>query len=253
MKIRFLAIDGFNLIRRIFEARHAESAKDMLEVVGAAKNSVQRALGKHSPTHCAVVLEQHDKTWRHLLYPEYKANRSATPLLLIDHLDEFRTAFLELGVDSCEVSNYEADDVVATIASVVSSHDGECIILSTDKVYLQLLSGAVAVYDHFNDAALDSEYVQKKFQVSVARYVDYLSMMGDRSNNIKGVTGIGPKAALELLDQFHSLDNILRQQPGSRLLDKVLAAESDARRCYQLISLKRDVELGRTLKSFRIK
>ena len=99
--MKFLAVDGFNLIRRIFEARHAETDADMESVVLAASQSLNRALSRHKPTHAAVVLEHHDRTWRHLLYPEYKQNRSATPELLVNHLADFEKAFQALGVTSC--------------------------------------------------------------------------------------------------------------------------------------------------------
>jgi 5'-3' exonuclease len=100
MAIRFLAIDGFNLIRRIYEARHVATRDDMTSVIEAAVSSVRRAIKTHTPGHAAVVLEHHDRTWRHLLYPEYKANRSETPPLLLEFLPEFRAGFESAGVAS---------------------------------------------------------------------------------------------------------------------------------------------------------
>ena len=175
MPIRFLVIDGFNLIRRIYEARiHKEkhqgesssvSGEDMKQVVDAAKSSLARALNTHQPTHAAVVMEQHDKTWRHLLYPEYKANRSETPPMLMSKLPQFEAAFAELGVRSFGVESYEADDVVATLAAVVAKNNGEVVILSTDKIYLQLVNDKVIVYDHFADQRCDRNYIKEKYGI----------------------------------------------------------------------------------------
>ncbi|MBT4161874.1 MAG: flap endonuclease Xni [Gammaproteobacteria bacterium] len=252
MKVRFLAVDGFNLIRRIFEARHVQSAADMGSVVDAARSSLQRALGSHNPTHAAVVLEAHDRTWRHLLYTDYKANRSATPELLLSHLDDFSAAFSELKVSTCSVESYEADDVIATIAAVVASHEGSVVILSTDKVYLQMITERVVVCDHFGDRVYGREQVEAQLHIPVSQYTDYLALVGDKSNNVKGVPGIGPKSAVELLQKFETLELILSSDVDDKLVKKVQGAADEARRCRQLVQLKTDVELGRNLKSFRL-
>ena len=250
--MKFLAVDGFNLIRRIFEARHAETEADMAAVIQAASQSLGRALQTHKPTHAAVILEHHDKTWRHLLYPEYKANRSATPELLLTNLAGFREAFLALGVASCSVPSYEADDVIGTIAHVVSAHGGDVIILSTDKIYLQLIDDHILVFDHFNEVRRGAPYVMEHYGIPVSQYIDYLALVGDKSNNVKGVPGVGPKSALELLIHHKTLDKILAAEENSAAARKVHAAAHDATRSRQLLTLKTDVELGLNLKSFRL-
>ena len=250
--MKFLAVDGFNLIRRIFEARHAETGADMAAVVQAASRSLGRALQQHKPTHAAVVLEHHDKTWRHLLYPEYKANRSPPPELLLTNLTLFREAFQALGVISCSVPSYEADDVVGTIAHVVSAHDGDVIILSTDKIYLQLIDDRVLVFDHFNEALRDAGYVMAEYGILVSQFVDYLALVGDQSTNVKGVPGVGPKTALDLLVHHKTLDDLLAAEDQDAATRKVQAAAHDATRSRQLLTLKTDVELGLNLKSFRL-
>jgi protein Xni len=251
MKVRFLAIDGFNLIRRIYEARNPLSATDMPAVVEAVEQSLQRALNRHKPTHAALVMEDHDRTWRHLLYPDYKANRSPTPELLLQNLEAFSRAAAEVGIASCSVSNYEADDVIATIATVVAEHDGEVVILSTDKVFLQLLRPTVIASDHFNDRTHRVDVIESDYGIRPEQYVDYLALVGDKSNNVKGVPGIGPKSAVELLTRYSTLDAIM-EASDDRLAEKVQAAEAEARRCRQLVQLKTDVELNRNLKSFRV-
>lgn len=223
----------------------------MSSVVDAAKQSLQRALSRHKPTHAAFVLEDHDKTWRHLLYADYKADRSPTPQMLLDHLTDFSEAFSAMGVASCSVPNYEADDVIATIASVVASHDGDVVILSTDKIFMQLVNRCITGFDHFNERVLDMTFIESKYGLRSHQYIDYLALVGDKSNNIKGVPGIGPKSALELLSSFSDLDSVLVAK-DNKLAAKVQAAAAEAIRCRQLVTLKTDVELGRNLKSFRL-
>lgn len=262
MSIRFLAVDGFNLIRRIYEARiHKEkhqpesgevSREDMIQVVEAAKSSLARALKEHHPTHAAVVMEHHDRTWRHLLYPAYKASRSETPPMLISSLPRFVAAFAELGVQSFGIDSYEADDVIATLATVVSVHEGEVVILSTDKIFLQLVNNKVIVYDHFANKRCDRAYVEERYKIAQGQYVDYLALVGDKSNNIKGVQGVGPKSAVTMLSEHDSLDGILSAPSATTMLKKVNASSADALRSRQLVTLKTDVELGQNLKSFRL-
>ena len=253
MEMRFLAIDGFNLARRIFEARGAETDEDLADVTDAVTRSVQRAVNRHAPTHCTVVFEHHDKTWRHLLFPEYKANRSPTPPLLLKAVPTLEARFRDVGIFPCEVESYEADDVIATIATVVSQHGGHTVILSTDKVYLQLLSQGISVYDHFNERSLTAEFVEEKYGVTVTQFVDYLSLVGDRSNNIRGVSGIGPKTAVSLLKQFQRIDHMLESSPDAhKSLVKLQDDQAEMMRARQLVTLKTDVELGLNLKQFRL-
>ena len=252
MSIKFLAVDGFNLIRRIYEARNVSTMADMPGVFVAVKSSLQRALTAHHPSHAALVLEHHDKTWRHLLYPAYKANRGPTPPLLLDGLDQFSEAAAELGITTISIPSYEADDVIATITQVVATHAGEVVVLSTDKIFLQLISDHVTVFDHFGETDFDGGYVEKHYDVKVAQYVDYLALVGDPSNNIKGVSGIGKKGAAELLRHFESLDEIIAATEPDQKTEKVKSQAILAKRCKQLVTLKTDVELGQNLKTFRL-
>jgi len=253
MRVQFLAVDGFNFVRRIFEARRPQSSEDLQGVVEAAKSSLQRAIDKFSPSHAAFVLEEHDRTWRHLLLSSYKANRSPTPELLLNSLDDFVDGFSQLGVMSCQVPSYEADDVIGTIASVVARHGGDVVILSTDKVYLQLVSDHIRIVDHFHGKTWKAQDIQDKYGVRVDQYADYLALVGDKSNNVKGVPGIGPKSAVQLLSVYGDLEGLLVAESEDKQVVKVQLALDDVRRCRQLAQLKTDVELGRNLKSFRLR
>ena len=257
MAIRLLAIDGFNLIRRIYEARKPATFADLQGVIDASTASIRRVISRHEPSHATLVLEGHDKTWRHMLEPQYKANRGETPPLLLENLELFREAFQQMGVTACQVENYEADDVVATIACVVEQHGGDTVIVSTDKIYLQLLSSHIRVFDHFSESFTDAGQVQKKYGVRVNQLVDYFALVGDRTNNIKGVPGIGPKAAQRLLGDYERLDEILaaaniNTEARDAALDKITGNAEVALRCRQLGELKRDVALGVNLRSFRL-
>ena len=153
---------------------------------------------------------------------------------------------------SCGVASYEADDVIATMVTAVTRHDGNAIILSTDKIYLQLVGPRITVYDHFAEQTFDQAYIEKRYGIRLGQYVDYLSLVGDKSNNIKGVPGVGPKSAIEIFGKFEGLDEILSSVEDSSIVNKVQGSEVEARRSRQLVTLKTNVELGLNLKSFRL-
>lgn len=247
--MKILLIDSFNLIRRIYEAR---PDPDIESVVNAAVQSLQRALREHKPSHAIAVFEDHDRTWRHLLYDQYKADRSPTPKPLLDGIGSFQAAFGANGVASYSLASYEADDVIATFAHGIGSADNQAIILSSDKLYLQLMSDNVAIVNHFEGHRYTPGDVQTRYGVAVNQLTDYWSLVGDSSNNVKGVPGVGAKTAASLLTQFGSVDSMLDSQSDVRGLDKVVANAVLAARCKQLVTLKTDIELGTNLRDFRL-
>jgi len=250
-QLQVLLVDGFNLIRRIYEARgHADDELDP-EVFVSVASSLRRALNRFNPTHACCVLDSHGKTWRHLLYPAYKENRKPTPQPLLDALPQFEAAFLELGVHSIIVSGYEADDVIATLAHRISESRGAVWILSTDKGFLQLLDQQVVIYDHFNNRELTPEWVVEKYAVTHKQLVDYWALTGDSTNNVKGVPKIGPKTAQGLIAEYGTLSALLQDPPTGTVGDRITAHIRDAEMCRQLALLKTDVEIGVNLKQLR--
>lgn len=245
MASTLLLVDGFNLIRRIFEARKA--GNDPEAVIEACQRSLVRAVRDHEPSHACVAWDSHDTTWRHLLYVDYKANRKPTPALLLDNLDAFDAAFRDVaGVASIKLASYEADDIIATMARRLAESGGQAIILSMDKLFLQLLGDGIRVYNHFDHTETNDSDVMARYGIRVAQLADFWALAGDSSNNIKGVPGIGPKRAAELLSRYEDLEAILA---GEAALEE---HADTARRCRQLVTLKTDVELGINLRDFRL-
>lgn len=249
--MRVLLVDGFNLVRRLYEARPHNNGEVEEEVITSASQSLRRALNTHHPSHACCVFDSHDQTWRHVLYPEYKANRKPTPLPLLEAIPRFEQSFLTLGVHSICVPGYEADDVIATMAVIVGESDGQVIILSTDKNFLQLLDEHIAVYDHFNDGFYTREWVQKKYNIRHEQLVDYWALTGDSTVNIKGVPGIGPKTAQELISKHGSLDALLGNPPEGKAGDRIRAHKNEAEMSRELVALKNDVRIGTNLNQLR--
>jgi protein Xni len=260
MGIRFLLVDALNLIRRVYAAQPGDDTPEKADGARiSCKQSLQRGLRETSPTHAIVVFEGREPSWRHLLYRDYKSNHDPMPQALADALPDYREAFAALGVTSFELAKVEADDVIGTLAVKIADAGGDAVILSTDKIYLQLLSDRIAVRDHFKPQDLDRAYVAERFGVTPETFVDFLALTGDNTNAIPGVPGIGPKTAAKLLDEFGSLDAILAagasdDEHGSmtrRMRDKLEDHADDARLARSLVRLQTDLDLGVNLKELR--
>jgi len=239
------------MVRRIYEAR-PDGGTAIEAVSETAARSLQRALREHHPSHAVVVFERHDKTWRHLLYADYKGGRKPTPEPLLQGIPAMEKCFESLGIHSFSLPNYEADDVIATLAAGITSAGSEAIILSTDKSHLQLLGMGVRIFNHFDQTEYLETDVVTRYGVKISQLTDYWALTGDSSNNIKGVPKIGKKSAAELLNRYASLDEILNAKEQDGKVLRVQAHASLALRCKQLVTLKQDVELGINLRTFRL-
>lgn len=176
------------------------------------------------------------------------------PEPLREGLDRYRAAFKELEVESVSKPELEADDIAATLATKVAEHDGDAVILSTDKVYCQLLSKQLVIREHFLKQDLDRGYVITKFGVAPELLVDLWALAGNASTHIPGIAGIGAKTAAKLLDEHGSLENVLAAATGveGKLGERLRAGADEARLSRRLAALRCDLELGWNLKMFRV-
>ena len=254
MGIKFLLVDALNLIRRVYAAQPGDDgAQRVKDALTTTVHSLQRALRECQPTHAVCVFDGQGPGWRHELYAGYKAGRTPMPEALQSSLKTFEEAFLELGIPSLTFPTLEADDVIATLAEKVVLREGSVIILSTDKMFLQLLSDHIEVRDHFKKKDMDHVYVMEKFGVRPEQFVDFLALSGDSTNNIPGVPSVGSKTASRLLLEFSDLDNILsvadvmKGKTGEMLRNHA----KEARMSQALVRFCKDLEFGLNLKSFR--
>lgn len=252
--IRLLLVDALNLIRRVYAAQPGEDGPDRAD--GARVSSVrslQRALRRSAPTHAACVFDGGGRSWRHEIDPDYKQGHKPMPEALRHALESYRQAFREIGVASLAFPGIEADDVVATIAVKAAQTGASVIVLSTDKIFAELLPAGVGVRDHFKGRDLDAAAVMARFGVEPVQLADYLALAGDRGNNILGVPGIGAKGAADLLTRFANLEEALAacDRIGGRLGDRLREHGETARRCRRLARLRTDLELGVNLNQLR--
>ncbi len=255
MAINLLLVDALNLIRRVYAGHPGEDGPERAAgALSSSTGSLKRALRECRPTHAVVVFEGAGPSWRHRAFDGYKAGHKPMPDALRETLPAYRDAFREIGVGSYDLSTVEADDVVATLASKAARSRCSVIILSTDKIFLQLLSERIRVRDHFNQRDLDRAYVQKKFGVPPEHFADYLALAGDSTNSIPGVPGIGPKTAAKLVSEYGSLGEILSaaEHIEGKLGEKLRVSMDEALLAESLVRLRLDLDLGLNLHDLRL-
>ena len=249
MQKGLLLIDGLNLIRRLHAA--LESEQDPNRRIERTQSLCIDALSKlvtqFSPAYMAVVFDSPSKTWRHEVFPEYKLGRPPMEDTLLEAMPAFAQVFRFNGWPCLRLTGWEADDLVATLAYKASLKEIPSMIVSTDKGYTQLLKFPhILQYDYFAKQGYDREWVEQKYGVKPELLPDYWALVGDTTNHIPGVKGIGPKSSVDILSDKQSLEDVfasLSEYPAKfqKLLDGQLAHCQFAR---SLVTLKCDVEIG---------
>ena len=198
------------------------------------------------PTHLAVVLDKSGKSFRNEIYDQYKANRPEAPEDLKPQFPIIRDATRAFSLPMIEEENVEADDMIASYTKAAVALGWQVTIVSSDKDLMQLVEPGVDMFDTMKDKRFHAEDVQEKFGVGPELVGDMLSLMGDSSDNIPGVPGIGPKTATKLLLEFGSLDGVLAAAPDmkpSKMRDNLIEHEDKARLSRVLVTLKDDCPL----------
>ena len=204
----------------------------------------------HGLRHAAIVLDAAGPTFRNELYSEYKANREPPPADLIANLPLIRQVAKALGIPVFEVPGVEADDVIGTLAQQAAAQDGDAIIVSPDKDFRQLLSEQITMYkpsrggEAFDHVTLAS--FKEDFGVEPAAYIDVLALMGDSSDNVPGIRGVGEKTAIKLVKDYGPVEELLRQASevkGKRAREGLEGSPDLVRLCKELVTIRTDVDV----------
>jgi DNA polymerase-1 len=198
------------------------------------------------PTHLAVVFDKSEHTFRNEMYSEYKANRSAAPDDLIPQFPLIREAVRAFDIPCLEMSGFEADDLIATYARIACEAGATMTIVSSDKDLMQLVNDCVTMYDTMKDVRIGVDQVKEKFGVGPEKVIEVQSLIGDSSDNVPGVPGIGPKTAAELIGTYGDLETLLSRtaeiKQDKRRQSLIDHAES-ARISKKLVTLDQNVPL----------
>ncbi|HKK48292.1 MAG TPA: DNA polymerase I, partial [Alkalispirochaeta sp.] len=207
-------LDGYSVIYRSYFAfirnpLRNPRGENSSAVFGFVR-TVLSLFKEYKPHRFAVIMDSKTPTFRHEKYEEYKANRDATPDDLHAQIPVIEAILDALGVPMVRVDGYEADDVMATLAQICREADRPCRVISGDKDLLQLVEDPVRVLRPGKEGIeeLDRDAVYRDWGVWPEQILDYLSLIGDTSDNVPGVKGIGAKTAVKLLQQFETLEGI---------------------------------------------
>ncbi|MGH7826885.1 MAG: 5'-3' exonuclease [Candidatus Binatia bacterium] len=171
-------------------------------------NMILGFVQRYQPEYFAVVLDSPGETFRRQMFLDYKRNRLGAPADLKAQLPYIRQVLKALNVSVVELEGYEADDLIATVCKSLSGGACECVIVSSDKDLMQLITDRVKFLDTAKKRWITAEDVKTKFGVEPERVVEVMALMGDAVDNIPGVKGIGEKTAIALIRRFGTLDNL---------------------------------------------
>ena len=251
---KIFLIDGSSYLYRAFHAMPPLSTSSGLPT-GAVKGVVNmlRNLRKENPNaHYLSIFDAKGKNFRHDIYKEYKANRPPMPEDLREQLSPLKEICNAMGMPVIEIPKVEADDVIASLADLGSKQGIPIVISSLDKDLMQLVTDPlIKMMNTMNNQIYDVSGVQEKFGVHPNQIIDYLAIVGDSSDNIPGVPKAGPKTAVKWLKEFKNLKGIIKNADsltgvvGQNFRDSI----PDLDRNIELVTLKRDVDIGVSLES----
>ncbi len=252
---KLLAIDGNSVINRAFYGVRPLTTKDgfSTNALYGMINMISRQSEQLCPDFCAVAFDLKAPTFRHKEYDAYKAGRRPMPEELAMQLPVAKDILRAMGYHVLEMEGYEADDILGTLAKWCEQQECEAYILTGDRDSLQLISPNVHVLLATNTETIDMDEARffEKYGVSPSVFVDVKALMGDSSDNIPGVPGIGEKTALKLIAEFGSLDGVYEVLPTAKhtpsLRAKLEAGKESAYLSRRLAEIYRDVPLDCSL------
>ena len=215
---KLLAIDGNSIINRAFygirpltnrEGIHTNAIYGMI-------NIIMKQVDALAPEYLAVAFDVKSPTFRHEFYGEYKAGRHVTPPELLEQIPYAKDCLRALGFNVLELAGYEADDILGTLAKTAEREDCEAYVLTGDRDSLQLISDKTTILlaTNTDTIAMNTDAFVEKYGVLPSQFVDVKALMGDSSDNIPGVPGIGEKTALKLISEYGTLEKLYEAVPS---------------------------------------
>ena len=250
-------IDGSSYIYRAYHAVRDLSTKEGFptNAIYGFTNMLLKVLREQEPDYVAMVLDSPGPTHRHEIFPDYKANRPPIPddlRVQIPRIEDLSKAF---NIATLRLDGYEADDIIATLVDRFSEDVDDIVIVSSDKDFMQLVSQGVRMLDTMKDRWIGIDDVKERFGVDPEHVPDVLALIGDSSDNVPGLTGVGPKTAGKLISRFGDLESLFEH--SDEITGKVgenLSSEADTvRLSFSLVTLDREVPLDVTLDNLSMK
>lgn len=246
-KKSLILVDGSSYLYRAFHAMPALSNSKQFPTgaIYGVINMLKRLLTQYQPEHIAVVFDTKGKTFRDELYAEYKATRKEMPDDLSRQIAPIHDIIRAMGLPLVAVEGVEADDVIGTLAQHATSAGLNTLVSTGDKDMAQLVNQHVTLVNTMTDTVMDPAGVKEKFGVMPDQIIDYLTLVGDTSDNIPGVPQVGPKTAAKWLNEFGSLQNIVKNADKitGKVGENLRASIGQLPLTKELVTIKLDVTL----------
>ncbi len=251
----FVLVDGSSYLFRAYHALPplTNSKGQPTGAIYGVINMLRKLLSDYNPQYVAVVFDCKEKTFRHDMYPEYKANRTEMPEDLAVQIRPLHDVIRAMGLPLIAIPGVEADDVIGTLSCVASAAGLSTIISTGDKDMAQLVDDNVLCVNTMTEKVMDRAGVIEKFSVAPEQIIDYLSLIGDSVDNIPGVYKVGPKTAVKWLQEYGSLDNIVANADkiGGKVGENLRTAIPDLPLYRELITIKTDVVVDVSYKDLK--
>ena len=252
----FVLVDGSYFLFRAFHALPPLTTSTGLQTnaIRGAISAIQKLMRRIQPTHMAVIFDTPEPTFRHELSPIYKGDRPSMPDELSQQIPYLHNLIRALGIPLHVLPGAEADDIIGTLAKRAEKEGYQVLISTGDKDMAQLVTDKVTLEDSFKDKPMDVNGVFEKFGVWPNQMIDYLTLMGDASDGIMGVPGVGAKTAAKLLTEYGSIGGILENvdkikgKVGQNIKDSVAGIALD----HQLASIVCDLDMGLTYEDLKL-
>ena len=255
---KLIIIDGNSLINRAYYALPPLATKDgnVYNAVFGFVNIVIKLLTEHNPSHMVVAFDAGKKTFRNELFSDYKGTRKGMPEELKQQLNPLKDLLKQMNIKTLEKLGIEADDIIGTISkninypSIILTGDKDCLQLIDDKVEVWLTKHGISEILDMNE-----RHLKEEMGLTPKQIIDLKSLMGDASDNIPGVAGIGEKTAKTLLESFGSMQNVYAHidEISGKTKEKLIAGKDMANLSYVLATIKCDCDIDFCLDDFKVK
>ena len=261
---RLFIIDGY---ATLYRAHYALIRNPLTNTAGTPTsaifgfaNQVFQLIEEEKPDYLVAAFDSKGKNFRHEIFSDYKANRSEMPDEIQTQLPYLWTLLEGMNIPVLRVQGVEADDIIGTVAKQCNDKDFQCNIVSGDKDFMQLINDSTFLYApqarKREKEIFDSNKVIEKWGVGPKNIIDLLGLMGDSSDNVPGVQGVGPKTAMKLIKEYGNIENIyenIDSIKNEKMRDKLLSNKNNAILSKQLVTILTDVNIEASLEDFKIK
>ena len=253
----FILVDGSYYLFRTYHALPKTMQNSQGLVTNAIRgtlNALLKLMRRYHPTHMAVCFDTKSPTFRHAMSEEYKANRPKMNVELAEQIPYIHSLVVALGIPLLRIEGAEADDIIGTLAHRAVAEGHHVVISTGDKDMMQLINDCVILEDSFTGKVTDSAGVVEKFGINPNQMIDFLTLMGDSSDGIKGVPGIGKKTAKDLLNEYGNIDNMLKNVANikGRAGKNLVEYADDIPFNAQLATIVTDLEIGQDWRDLKI-